>query len=75
VVYNEPIMDRYSLERWTLERHERLARTAEEDSRLRGWALQPRLAGLVAARLRLMADRLDGRDGRDRTFTVVSGSG
>ncbi len=70
-------MDRYSLEIWTLERHEGVRRAAEESSRLHGYGLQPRLADLLAQRLRLLADRLDGHqghEGRDRGFTVVSGS-
>jgi hypothetical protein len=73
-------MDTYSLERLTLERHAEVARAAEESSRRRGWAPQPLLAGLLASRLRVLADRLDGRDARERTdardrgFTVVSGS-
>jgi hypothetical protein len=66
-------VDRYSLERWTLERGDEVARAAEESTRLRGWAPQPRLAAVLAAGLRRMADRLDGREA-GHTFTVVSGS-
>jgi hypothetical protein len=63
-------MDRYSLERWTLERHRHMARTAEERMRLRSWRPQPTLGRRLAVHLRLLADRLDGRT----TITVVSGS-
>ena len=64
------MMDRYSLELWTLERHQEVARAAEERSRLREWRLQPTLARRLAVQLRQLADRLDGRT----TITVVSGS-
>ena len=70
-------MDGYSFERWTLARHAERVQAAEESSRLRGYAQRPKLAGLVAGRLRVLADRLDGRertDLREPTFTVVSGS-
>jgi hypothetical protein len=63
-------MDRYSLERWTLERHRDMVRTAEERARLRSWAPRRPLARRLAVHLRLLADRLDGRT----TITVVSGS-
>ena len=63
-------MDRYSLERWTLERHEDMVRTAEQTARLRSWSVHPSLARRLAVHLRLLADRLDGRT----TITVVSGS-
>jgi hypothetical protein len=63
-------MDRYSLERWTLERHRSMARSAEERSRLHAWQPHPSLARRLAVHLRLLADRLDGRT----TITVVSGS-
>ncbi|HET9410678.1 MAG TPA: hypothetical protein VFO75_02230 [Candidatus Dormibacteraeota bacterium] len=63
-------MDRYSLERWTLERHHQMVRTAEDRARLRSWKLHPTLARRLAVHLRLLADRLDGRT----TITVVSGS-
>lgn len=63
-------MDRYSLERWTLERHRHMACKAEERSRLDAWQRHPTLARRLAVHLRLLADRLDGRT----TITVVSGS-
>ena len=64
-------MDRYSLERWTEQRHQDMVRAAETSSRLRGWTLQPRLSQLLASRLRSLADRLDRPEPK---FTVVSGS-
>ena len=64
-------MDHYSMERWMLDRHVDLARAAEANSRRRGWRPEARLAELAAARLRSLADRLDGRE---PAFTVVSGS-
>ena len=70
MVYNRFVMDRYSLERWTLERHRHMVRKAEERARLRSWAPRPTLARRLAVHLRLLADRLDGRT----TITVVSGS-
>ena len=63
-------MDTYSLERWALERHNSMVRTAEERERLDGWHSQPTLARMLAVNLRTWADRLDGRT----TITVVSGS-
>ena len=64
-------MDHYSLERWTLQRHHEMAAAAEARTRLAGWPVQARFAGLVARRLRRLADRLDRPE---PTFTVVSGS-
>ena len=64
-------MDRYSLDRWTEERHHDMVRAAETNARLRGWAPQPRLTQVLAARLRYLADRLDRPEPK---FTVVSGS-
>ena len=64
-------MDRYSLERWTMQRHHDMVRAAETSSRLRGWTPQPRLSQVLAARLRSLADRLDRPEPK---FTVVSGS-
>jgi hypothetical protein len=54
-------MDRYSFEVWMLERHQAMARQAEARARLEGWQPRERLAVLVAAQLRQLADRLDGR--------------
>jgi len=70
MVYDAGVMDRYSLERWTLERHHQMVSRAEERSRLLGPRPQGQLADRLAGRLRLLADRLDGRT----SFTVVSGS-
>jgi hypothetical protein len=53
-------MDRYSLETWILERHQAMVSHAETRSRLQGWQGQERLAELVAAMLRQLADKLDG---------------
>jgi hypothetical protein len=64
-------MDHYSLERWMLDRHARMARMAETHTRRRGWKPQTRLAELMAVRLRSLADRLDRPE---PSFTVVSGS-
>ena len=46
----------YPQERWLLDRHEEMIRSAEKRSRLDGW--QPRER--VAARLRRLADRIEG---------------
>ena len=54
-------MDFYGQERWILERHQAVIQTAEERSRLDGWQPPGRMAELVAARLRRLADRIDGR--------------
>jgi hypothetical protein len=62
-------MDRYSWERWTLEQHHEMARNAEERARLAVETSQATLADRLAVRLRLLADRLDGRT----SLTVVSG--
>jgi hypothetical protein len=55
-------MDPYTSERWLLERHEAVLRTAELRSRL--LPESERSAGFntwIAGRLRGLADRLDGR--------------
>jgi hypothetical protein len=54
-------MDYYSREGLMRERHQAMVRTAEERSRLQGWAPQERAATRVAAQLRRLADRIDGR--------------
>lgn len=54
-------MDLYSHERWLLDRHEAVIRSAEERSRLEGWQPRGRLAEHVAEQLRRLADRIDGR--------------
>jgi len=50
----------YSQERWILDRHAEMVRSAEERSRLEGWEPRVRLAERVAARLRRLADRIEG---------------
>jgi len=50
----------YSQERWLLDRHAEMVRGAEERSRLEGWQPRERLAKRVAARLRRLADRIEG---------------
>ena len=71
-------MDLYSLERWTLDRHQEMACEAEARSRSRGWVAYARVAELAAGRLRRLADRLDRPAERyerpEPKFTVVSGS-
>jgi hypothetical protein len=55
-------MDPYSTERWIMERHEAMMRTAEVRSRLD--AMHPQRPGMslwLAASLRYLADRLDGQ--------------
>ncbi len=53
-------MNIYSQERWLLDRHDEMIRSAEERSRLEGWLPRARLADRVAARLRRLADRIEG---------------
>lgn len=50
----------YSQERWLLDRHAEMVRGAEERARLEGWQPRERLAERVAARLRRLADRIEG---------------
>jgi len=64
-------MDHYSGERWMLERQREMVDAAEARMRERGWKGQTRLAGLVAIRLRRLADRLEAPEPK---FNVVSGS-
>ena len=54
-------MDRYTFEVWVLGRHQAVVSQAEARSRLQGWQAQERLAELVAALLRQLADKLDRR--------------
>ena len=54
-------MDMYTQERWLLDRHKAMIECAEERSRLEGWQAQERLAQRVAAQLRRLADRIEGR--------------
>jgi len=50
----------YSQERWLLDRHHEMIRSVEERSRMEGWQPRERLAERVAARLRRLADRIEG---------------
>ncbi len=50
----------YSQERWLLDRHHEMIRSAEERSRQEGWQPRERLAERVATRLRRLADRIEG---------------
>lgn len=54
-------MDYYSREGLIRERHHAMVRAAEERSRLHGWAPRKRVTTRVAAQLRHLADRIDGR--------------
>lgn len=54
-------MNGYDVEYRMLERRDEVARTAEDHSRLLGWRSQTGLSHRVAASLRGLADRLDGR--------------
>jgi hypothetical protein len=53
-------MEQYSFE-VTLQRHKAVACQAEARSRLEGWQPRERKAVLIAALLRQLADKLDGR--------------
>jgi hypothetical protein len=55
-------MDPYSMERWILERHEAVIRTAEARSRVGIDEMSPRRFSVwLAGNLRQLADRLDGQ--------------
>ncbi len=58
--YNQ-VMDLYTSERLLLERHREMARAAERRARLAPPAAGAPVRVWMAARLRSMADRLDGR--------------
>jgi hypothetical protein len=66
-----PAMDSYSFERWMIDRHDGMIRKAEDQTRLQGWRPRDTLAEMLAAHLRLLADRLDGEAG---SSSVVSES-
>lgn len=60
-------MDPYSMERWILQRHEAMIRTAELRSRV--GAIEPhrpRMSLWLASSLRQIADRLDGQSRLER---------
>ncbi len=59
LVYNRSV-NFYAEERWLLDRHEAMIRNAEERTRLDGWQPRERLAERIAARLRRLADRIEG---------------
>jgi hypothetical protein len=54
-------VDLYGQELWILERHNAMIQSAEEHSRREGWQPHGRMAERVAAGLRRLADRIDGR--------------
>ena len=55
-------MDPYSMERWILERHNAVIRTAEVRSRVGIAEIPPRRLSIwLASSLRHLADKLDGR--------------
>ena len=54
-------MDHYTPERLILEAHRTMARVAEERSRLVPESEATPFRGWMAGRLRMLADRLDGR--------------
>ena len=54
-------MNQYGMERWVLDRHESVVRASEARARLARGESSVRLAGWLAVRLRLLADRLDPR--------------
>lgn len=54
-------MDLYGQEQWILERHNAMIQSAEARFRREGWQPQGRMAERVAAGLRRLADRIDGR--------------
>ena len=58
--YNQA-MDHYTAERLLLERHREIARAAERRARMAPPVAGPPMRVWMAARLRSMADRLDGR--------------
>jgi hypothetical protein len=65
-------MDRYSGERWVLESHAAMIRTAETRSRLID-GLQPApLTSWLAMWLRRLADRLDGHQQQGAAANFVS---
>ncbi len=57
-------MDHYSAEKWMLERHRHMIRTAERQARL-GTMTDLPLRAWAAGRLRSLADRLDGAARRE----------
>lgn len=54
-------MDLYTAERWPIERHQSVVREAERRARLAPGEASASWAAWLAARLRGVADRLDGR--------------
>jgi hypothetical protein len=54
-------MEMYSVERWILDRHAEAIQGADEQARLEGWPVREQMSHRVAASLRRLADRIDGR--------------
>ncbi len=54
-------MDRYTAERWVLESHAAMIRTAEARARLTATRQPEPVSSWLAVQLRRLADRLDGR--------------
>ena len=54
-------MEMYSVERWILDRHDEATRGADDRSRLEGWPAKDPMSHRMAAALRRVADRLDGK--------------
>ncbi len=67
-------MDLYTAERWILERHEAVIRTAETRSRLIPVTGRARSSLWLAAHLRALADRLDGQHQHPVTPQFMSNS-
>jgi hypothetical protein len=62
-------MDLYSSERWTLDRHQEMIRSAERRASLR--PEPPAVRAWMASSLRSLADRIDGPPAKRRAFKVV----
>jgi hypothetical protein len=67
-------MDLYTAERWILERHEAVIRTAETRSRLVPARGPARSSLWLAAHLRALADRLDGQHQHPAATQFISNS-
>ncbi len=67
-------MDPYTGDRWILERHEAMIRAAEVRSRLIPAVSRARPSLWLAAHLRRVADRLDGRREQPAASYLVSDS-
>jgi hypothetical protein len=67
-------MDYYTAERWILERHQAVIRTAETRSRLITATAPARPSVWLAERLRSLADRLDGQRRHPAPAQFISNS-